>query len=79
MRKDYRTTYYRPMLESALNEFVTREFPFLKGTMIINLFVKELRKLVESYYSSPLYLKPGQMFWIGVDKNEKIEYKKPMS
>lgn len=83
MRKDYRTTYYRPMLgktfESALNEFVTREFPFLKGTMIINLFVKELRKLVESHYPSPLYLKPGQMLWIEVDKNEKIEYKKPMS
>ena len=45
MRKDYRTTYYRPMLgktfEAALNEFVTRQFRFLKGTMIINLFFKD--------------------------------------
>ena len=83
MKDDYRTTYYRPMLrktfEAAVCNFVTREFPFLRGTMIVNLFVKELKKLVDVYYPSPSHLKPGQMLWMAVDKKERPGYKKPIS
>ena len=83
MKQDYIITYYRPLLsktfEAALSNFVAREFPFLKGTMIVNLFVKELTKLVEKYYPATSFLRPGQMVWIGVDKNEKLGYKKPIS
>jgi len=83
MKQDYIITYYRPVLsktfEAALSNFVSREFPFLKGTMIVNLFVKELTKLVEKYYPATSFLRPGQMVWIGVDKNEKLGYKKPIS
>ena len=83
MKQDYIITYYRPLLsktfEAALAHFVTREFPFLKGTMIVNLFVKELTKLVEKYYPATSFLRPGQMVWIAVDKNEKPGYKKPIS
>jgi len=39
MKDNYRTTYYRPMLrktfEAAVSAFVTKEFPFLKGTTIV--------------------------------------------
>lgn len=83
MKQDYRTTYYRPMLrktfEAAATHFVTSEFPFLQGTMIVNLFVKELTKLVEKYYPPISHLRPGQMLWIAVDKNEKLGYKKPIT
>lgn len=83
MKDDYRTTYYRPMLrktfETAVCNFVTREFPFLRGTMIVNLFVKELKKLVDVYYPSPSHLRPGQMLWMAVDKKERPAYKKPIS
>ncbi|MBA7686093.1 hypothetical protein ES703_94532 [subsurface metagenome] len=61
MKQDWRTTYYRPMMgksfEAALTQFVTREFPFLQGTMVVSLFVKELRKLIEAYYPPTSYLK----------------------
>ena len=83
MKQDYRTTYYRPMLrktfEAAVTHFVTREFPFLRGTMIVNLFVKELKKLVEGYYPPTSYLRPGQMVWVAVGKNEKLGYKKTVT
>jgi len=83
MKDNYRTTYYRPMLrksfEAAVSTFVTREFPFLKGSMIVNLFVKELKKLADTYYPSPSHLRPGQMLWMAVDKNEKLGYKKPIT
>ena len=83
MKDDYRTTYYRPMLrksfEAAVRSFVVREFPFLKGTMIVNLFVKELKKLADTYYPSSSYLRPGEMLWMAVDKNEKLGYKKPIT
>ena len=78
MKKDYLITYYRPMLaktfESALSQFVTREFPFLKSTIIITLFVREVAKLVETYYPPTSYLRPGQMLWIGVDKDDRPGY-----
>jgi hypothetical protein len=51
----------RKTFEAALCTFVTRKFSFLKGTMIVNLIVKELKKLVDNYYPSPSHLKPGQM------------------
>ena len=83
MKQDYRTTYYRPMLrktfDAAVTHFVTSEFPFLQGTMIVNLFVKELKKLVELYYPPISYLRPGQMVWIAVDKTEKPGYKKTIT
>lgn len=83
MKDNYRTTYYRPMLrktfEAAAGAFVTREFPFLRGTMIVDLFVQELKKLVDVYYPSPSHLRPGQMLWMAVDKNEKLGYKKPIT
>jgi len=83
MKDDYRTTYYRPMLrksfEAAVSTFVTREFPFLKGSMIVDLFVKELKKLTDTYYPFPSHLRPGQMLWMAVDKNEKLGYKKPIT
>lgn len=83
MKQDWRTTYYRPMMgksfEAALTQFVTREFPFLQGTMVVSLFVKELRKLIDAYYPPTSYLRPGQMIWLAVDKNEKLGYKKSIT
>jgi len=83
MKQDYITTYYRPMLrktfETALTHFVTREFPFLKGSMLVNLFVKELKKLVDAHYPPTSHLRPGQMVWMAVDKREKIGYKKSIT
>jgi len=83
MKQDYITTYYRPMLrktfETALTHFVTREFPFLKGSMLVNLFVKEIKKLVDAYYPPTSHLRPGQMVWMAVDKREKIGYKKSIT
>lgn len=83
MKQDYIVTYYRPMLrktfEAAVTNFVTREFPFLQGTMIVTLFVKELKKIVEAYYPPIPYLRPGQMVWVAVDKKEKLGYKKTIT
>jgi len=69
----------RKTFEAAVGGFVSREFPFLKGTMVVNLFVQELKKLVDVYYPSPSHLKLGQMPWMAVDKNERSGYKKPIT
>jgi len=69
----------RKSFEAAVSTFVVREFPFLKGTMIVNLFVKELKKLADTYYPSSSHLRPGEMLWMAVDKNEKLGYKKSIT
>jgi len=83
VKQDWRTTYYRPMMgktfEAVLTQFITREFPFLRGTMVVGLFVEELKRLIETYYPPASYLRPGQMIWLAVDKNEKLGYKRSIT
>jgi len=47
--------------------------------MVVNLFVEEVKKLIEAYYPPASYLRPGQMIWLAVDKNEKLGYKKSIT
>jgi len=82
MKEDYYLRHYRPMLkktfESSVANFVSKEFPFLQGTMIVNLFVKELKRIVENFYPPTSHLRPGQMLWIGIEEDEKQGYTKSM-
>jgi hypothetical protein len=73
---------YRPLLdktfESAIFNFILTEFPKLGGPKVIELFVKELKSIVDQYYPPITNFKMGQMLWFAVAKDEKTGYGKSM-
>lgn len=73
---------YGPLLdktfETVLSNFILTEFPRLGGPKVIELFVKELKSMVEQYYPPITNLKMGQMLWFAVAKDEKTGYGKSM-
>ena len=62
--------------ESALEVFFEREFPQLGGALVRPLIVKEIKKMVETYYPLTKRMKMGQIMWVGVAKEEKQSYGK---
>jgi hypothetical protein len=73
---------YAPLLaktfETAVSNFILTEFPTLGGPKVIELFVKELKSIVEHYYPPITNLRMGQMLWFAVAKDEKGGYGKSM-
>lgn len=62
--------------ESALDVFFELEFPQLGGALVRPLIVKEIVKMVETYYPLTKRMKMGQIMWVGVAKEEKHSYGK---
>ncbi len=62
--------------ESALEVFFQREFPQLGGSLVRPLLVKEIKKMVQTYYPLTKRMKMGQIMWVGVAKEEKQSYGK---
>ena len=73
---------YGPMAyktyETALFKLIEAEFGYIGGPDVINLFVKKITELNEKYYVDKNSIKPGQMLWLAVEKNEKQSYGKRM-
>lgn len=64
--------------ETIVSRFISTEFPRLGGPKVIDLFVKELKLLVEQYYPPITNLKMGQILWYAVAKDETGGYGKNM-
>lgn len=66
---------YRPQLaktfEHALLHFVTTETPHLGGPKIRQLFVQEVVRLIEAHHLMRDRIKPGQMVWYAVAKDQR--------
>lgn len=66
---------YGPQLaktfEHALLHFVTTETPHLGGPKIRRLFVQEVMRLIEAHHVTQDSIKPGQMIWYAVAKDQR--------
>lgn len=75
-------TIYGPLLaktfENAVSCVISAEFPRLGGPKVVELFVEELKAIVERYYPPITNLRMGQMLWFAVAKEEKGGYGKSM-
>lgn len=82
MSMNHQQDIYVPLLaktfETAVSNFILMEFPKLGGPKVIELFVKELKSIVEQYYPPITNLRMGQMLWFAVAKDEKGGYGKCM-
>ena len=68
----------RKDFSSALGRLIEEEFPHLGGRMVVDLFVKQVKDMIEEYYPPQERLRMGQMLWFAVAKDEKMDYKKTM-
>ena len=66
---------YRPQLaktfKQALLRFVATETPQLGGPKIRQLFVQEVIRLIETHYLRRDRIKPGQMIWYAVGRDQR--------
>ncbi len=78
MRVNTQQAIYCPLLaktfENAVSCFISAEFPRLGGPKVVELFVEELKAIVERYYPPITNLGMGQMLWFAVAKEEKGGY-----
>jgi len=82
MRVNNQQDIYAPLLdktfETAVSNFISTEFPRLGGPKVVELLVKELKSIVETYYPPITNLRMGQMLWFAVAKDETVGYGKSM-
>lgn len=63
----------------ALKQFMSREFPSLMGPKVLELFVDEMEKLIDTYYPRADRVKPGQLLWYAVAKEDKPSFGKSIT
>jgi len=82
MKRDLNSDIYGPMMyktyETSLFQLIDAEFGYIGGPDVIELFVKKIVELNNKYYLDKNCIKPGQMLWLAVEKNEKQGYGKKM-
>lgn len=82
MKTNYRQDIYAPLcdktFETAVSNLISTEFPKIGGPRVIELLVKELKSIVETYYPPITNLRMGQMLWFAVAKDETVGYGKSM-
>lgn len=66
----------RKTFGSALNVFLEKEIPGLKGELIRKPIVEAICQLIDRYFPSTERMRVGQMIWIAVDEKEKAGYGK---
>lgn len=78
-KQHHREVQHRPLaaktLRSALIQFVTREFPRLGGPWIVELFVDQVLRMMDTHTASRNRLQPGQTLWLAVAVDERPGYK----
>lgn len=74
--KNYGTLRYKNY-ETSLANLIREEFGYIGGDKVVDLFVKEVKKLTEAFYVNQGHMKPGQLLWVAVDLNDKGK-RKPM-
>ena len=74
------STTYAPMrfktFEGALGAFFSQECPQLGGERTRRMLVQTIMEMIQRFYPETHHLRPGQMVWTTVDKNEKASYGK---
>ena len=70
--------YKAKTFSSALAMFFKKNFPNLAGNIILPHIVKAIEKLIREFYPSTENMKPGEIFVIGVDKDERAGYRKSL-
>lgn len=73
--KHYTSAHSR-MFSAAIDRFFKEALPQLAGPEMRAMIVGELIRLFERYSKSTAHLKPGQMLWVGVDKNTRPDSRK---
>jgi len=63
---------------SALSMFFKKNFPNLASEVILPHIVEAIEKLIKEFYPSTENMKPGEIFVIGVDKDERPGYRKSL-
>jgi len=63
-------------LQGSILNLIRRDYQFITGEKIQNLFVSDLVDLVEKCYREPWQLDVGQIMWFGVKIPEKPNYGK---
>jgi hypothetical protein len=82
VKGNYRQDIYAPLcdktFETAVSNLLSTEFPKIGGPRVIELLVKELKSIVETYYPPITNLRMGQMLWFAVAKDETVGIGKSM-
>lgn len=68
--KQYASAHKR-LFAAAFDRFLKANYPFLGGPEMRKLLVDKILELFDTYTSDLEHLKPGQMLWVGVDKNTR--------
>ncbi len=63
-------------LHQRVKNLVERDYQFIAGERVQNMFADDLVKLVDDCYKEPWKLDVGQVVWYGVDAEEKPSYGK---
>jgi hypothetical protein len=73
------TPIQQKTFSNALTTFFQKEVPQIGGDMIIQLIVKRIEQMIQSYYPKAEHLSMGQLLWFAIDEDEKSAYGKSMS
>lgn len=80
---DHNTATYSPQqfksFSGALNAFFQQECPQLGGQRTRQVLVQSVLEMVNQFYPETHHLRPGQIIWTTVDKEEKASYGKKIS
>jgi len=75
--KTYSEKHYssakRRFLKPIIMKFFQKEFPQLFGPVVREKIAEELIAIFESFSPETSRLKPGQLFWIALDKNTRAD------
>lgn len=75
-RSEQYTAIQHKTFETALQNFIEAQFPFVGGPKVIELMVEEINQIYTQYH--PKSLKPGQTVWMAVSKDEASTQRKGM-
>ena len=83
MKQNNRYNTYSPQkvkcFKNAVANFIKEEFPRFGGPKAIDLFLNELTKIVDWFYPKAENLRPGELPWVGVAKEDRPARGKDMS
>jgi len=61
-------------LEKRIIDLIARDDAMVAGGKVLDMFAKDLVKLVNETFRSPHMMEVGQMLWIGASEMEKPGY-----
>lgn len=80
---DHNTATYGPVqfktFAGALNAFFHQECPQLGGQRTRQVLVQSVVEMVDRFYPETTHLRPGQIVWTTVNKDEKSSYGKKIN